>query len=177
MSEEKKDYMLIKLTRGLYTKVDPEDFYRLNVHKWYAIPGGKTFYAVRNKRTKTGKRIRIRMHQEIVKPPPGYELDHKDRNGINNRSKNIRVVTHAQNSKNYGSIGGGSNYKGVSWNKQARKWRAQLRINYKQTHLGYFDSEKEAAIAYDDAAFENSGVYAFLNFPERFADKGMDAIL
>lgn len=177
MSEEKKDYMLIKLTRGLYAKVDPEDFHRLNVHKWHAVPNGTTFYAIRNIRTKTGKRTKIRMHQEIVKAPKGHELDHKDRNGINNRSKNLRVVTHDQNIKNYGSIGGSSNYKGVSWSKQARKWRAQLRINYKQTHLGYFDSEKEAAIVYDNAAYKNSGVYAFLNFPERFVDKGMDAIL
>lgn len=178
MSEGKKDYMLIKLTRGLYARVDPEDFHRLNVHKWYAMKSGKTFYAVRKSKLKGGKKRKtIKMHNEVFKTPVGYEPDHINQNGLDNKKKNLRNVTHMENVRNSASRGGNSKYKGVCWHKRWKRWQANICVNYKRTFLGYFDSEKEAAIAYDDAAFERFGVYGHLNFPERFAERGMDAIL
>jgi len=178
MSTEKKDYMLIKLTRGLFAKVDAKNFHRLNEHKWYAVPSGKTFYAIRKSKMKGGKkRESIRMHNEIMTAPDGHELDHRNRNGIDNRENNLRSVTHSLNLRNYEARGGNSKYKGVCWHKRDRRWGVKIVINYKQQYLGYFDSEKEAAMAYDDAAYENFGVYAYLNFPERHQAKAMDAIL
>ncbi len=69
----------IPLTRGLWAVVDVADFERLNKHRWYASPsGGGKMYARRN--TKTGT---ILMHREIMKPPKGKHVDHKDHNGLN----------------------------------------------------------------------------------------------
>ena len=58
-----------------------------------------------------------------------------------------------------------SDYKGVGWNKKANKWRAKIQIDSKSKHLGYFDSEIEAAKQYDKKAKEHFGEYAKLNFP------------
>ena len=56
-----------------------------------------------------------------------------------------------------------SKYKGVTWNKDMRKWRTKICINSKVEHLGYFADEKEAAMAYDKAAKKLRGEFALLN--------------
>lgn len=65
-----------------------------------------------------------------------------------NRKRNLRVVTKQQNVMNRKQITG--RYKGVSLSKHANKWRATSSIEGKQKHLGYYDTEEEAAIAYND---------------------------
>jgi hypothetical protein len=57
-----------------------------------------------------------------------------------------------------------SKYKGVSWSKQSKKWKAGIYINKKQKHLGFFDKEEDAGKAYDYAARQVFGQYAKLNF-------------
>lgn len=159
--------MLIKLTRGRHAKVDADDFYKLSGHKWLVSKSRKRFYAARNIRKEDGKRTIIRMHKVILKAPKGFEIDHINRNTLDNRKKNLRIVTHSQNMKNYGSIGGTSKYKGVSFRRKRKKWTAQLFTNGKQTFIGDFNSEIDAAVAYDKAALKNNGEFAYLNFPEK----------
>ena len=55
-------------------------------------------------------------------------------------------------------------YYGVSFNKTANKWTAQIRHNGQRIHLGYFTNESEAARAFDQKAIELFGVFAKLNF-------------
>ena len=88
----------IPLTQGQYAIVDPEDYERLNKHKWYAIKGINTYYAGRNYRCpKTKKRLYIKMHREVINPPDHLDVDHINRNGLDNRKANLRPVTRAQN--------------------------------------------------------------------------------
>lgn len=97
----------------------------------------------------------------------GWELtDHIDGNGLNNRRSNLRSATQSQNMCNTSSRGGSSQFKGVSWVKSKEKWRAEIAINHKRTHLGYFTDEIKAALAYDAAAVRLHGGFARLNFPE-----------
>ncbi|MDD5011850.1 MAG: AP2 domain-containing protein [Phycisphaerae bacterium] len=166
----------IKLTRGKYAKVSPEDFAEINKHKWQAINNqGDTFYAIRSVRT-GGKKKRIYMHREIMKPPTSditqggkrIVVDHKDGDGLNNTRENLRIATareNAYNRKKYRKKCS-SKYKGVSQEKKSKKWRAIIYHKRRKIHLGMFDSETEAAKAYDKAARELFGEYAKLNFTQ-----------
>jgi hypothetical protein len=158
----------IPLTQGKYAIVDPEDFERLNKHKWHAVKSGSTFYAIRcvgpAKRT-----TYIRMHREILHPPDHLVVDHINHNGLDNRKANIRPATRAQNNFNRLIAKGknsSSKYKGVSWKKDRKKWRARIHVNGRYKFLGYFKEEKQAAKAYDEAAKKYHGEFASLNFPE-----------
>ena len=56
-----------------------------------------------------------------------------------------------------------SKYKGVSWHKASKKWRACISHNDKHKHIGTFEIELAAAIAYNDAAIKYFGDFALLN--------------
>lgn len=101
--------------------------------------------------------------------PTGLVVDHINHNGLDNRRRNLRIVTAKQNSWNMRSAKGRgtSNYKGVGWVKNKRKWRASISIDNKPKHLGYFEDEKKAAAAYDKAAKEHRGEFAVLNFAKK----------
>ncbi len=64
-----------------------------------------------------------------------------------------------------------SKFVGVSWNKQMKKWNAQIRIDGKNKTLGHFDDEKEAANAYDKVA---SAINRPVNFPDNFPEKNLE---
>ncbi len=156
----------IPLTRGLWAVVDVADFERLNKHRWYASPsGGGKMYARRN--TKTGT---ILMHREIMKPPKGKHVDHKDHNGLNNRPDNLRNCTPAQNEYNKGPRGKRSRFKGVY--PRGKRWYAVFKHKGKTYYLGTFDSEIEAAEARDRKAYALEGEFAYLNRPEAILGKG-----
>lgn len=94
--------------------------------------------------------------------PP--DVDHEDRNRLNNRSKNLRPATRQQNVGNTGlSRRNKSGFKGVSFNTKRQTWAAQIKINGKQTGLGHFTYPEAAARAYDRAALKHFGEHAFLN--------------
>jgi hypothetical protein len=65
-----------------------------------------------------------------------------------------------------------SRFKGVVWDKQTKKWRANIVVNGKGRSLGRYADETAAALAYDEAARRWFGKYAWLNFPD-----GVDAAL
>ena len=73
------------------------------------------------------------------------EVDHIDRNKTNNNFHNLRYCTHIENSFNRDYC---DNTKGYTWHKSAKKWHAQISIDNKMKHLGYFDNEDDARQAY-----------------------------
>lgn len=89
---------------------------------------------------------------------PTLEIDHIDGNGLNNCPTNLREVTRKQNTRSYSKprVGGRytSKYRGVSYHKPTRTWRARMIYNYKEENLGYFKSEDEAALAWNIKAQE-----------------------
>jgi hypothetical protein len=82
----------IPLTQGKYAIVDPDDFERINKHKWYAAKGKNTFYAERIV-TVRKRRMHINIHGEIIKVPDGKFVDHINHNGLDNRKTNLRPAT------------------------------------------------------------------------------------
>ncbi len=108
----------------------------------------------------------IFMHREIMNAPAGKIVDHRDRAGLNNTKKNLRLVTRAENSRNCKKTNKptSSKYRGVSWYGRRKRWRVQIRYNGMRKHLGFFKNEDDAARAYDEAAKRHHGEFAGLNF-------------
>jgi hypothetical protein len=156
----------IKLTRGKYAIVSPEDFEAVNRHKWHVITkNNQTFYASRMTYI-GGRKKQIMMHREIMKPKAGFVVDHGDGDGLNNTRDNLSIVTAAENSYNKRKClnARSSKYKGVSRRKRDNRWIAIITFKGISINLGFFDDEIEAAKAYDEAAKELYGKYAKLNF-------------
>ena len=131
--------------------IDAEDYEKVKDYKW-TIGGGYVW-----------NRLVGKLHHVVMKSSELH--DHKDRNPLNNRKENLRPCTVQQNSMNKFLPFGVSKYKGV--HRCNGKWRAQIRINGKNKHLGYYTSETEAAKKYNRWVYAIHGEFAYLNqFPE-----------
>src|SRR5207253_3852593 len=100
----------------------------------------------------------------ILQAPPSQEVDHRNGDGLDNRRENLRLVAHAQNCRNQRLRPHSSRFKGVTFNRELGRWHAAIMVDYRRIHLGTFDSEEEAALAYDEASRELHGEYGRPNF-------------
>jgi len=163
----------IPLTKGYVALVDDQDFERVNQYKWHASEDRRpdvsvrTVYAKRGVKRDDGTWTTLYLHSFIMDAPEGLDVDHRDSNGLNNQRYNIRVATRSQNMGNRRKQASSSQFKGITWYKRDGKWQVQIRINGNQKHLGYFDSETDAALAYDAAARNHFGEFALTNFPQQ----------
>ena len=111
---------------------------------------------INGKTYKTHRLVFLMHHGYLSK-----EIDHIDGNKSNNAIENLRPATRSQNNHNKGKPKNNtSGYKGVYWKKAAGKWIAQIGINGKRKHLGYFDTAEQAHEAYCRAANELHQQYA-----------------
>ena len=157
----------IKLTQRQYAIVDDADYEELSKYKWHAHRR-KTgiFYALRWSARKKGKRHLIQMSREILGLKKGdpRQADHVNHITLDNRRDNIRICTNQQNQQNQKpSLNTTSQYKGVYWCKQKKRWHARIKINRESKYLGLFTKEKYAAQAYNLAAKRHFGEFALLN--------------
>jgi len=157
----------IYLGEGKFTIVDTQDYYRLKNFNWWVKGNGTNLYAARNSITSTLRNKTVYLHRQIMNPPPGLVVDHKNCDSLDNRRANLRLATHQENMRNRRKRKNtSSQYIGVHFDKRKRRWAAHIRYNGKKIWLGYFDSEIEAARAYDAAAKKYHIEFARLNFPE-----------
>lgn len=107
-----------------------------NTKSGYVFIGllGKTYLA---------HRIVWEMHNGDLKS--GEWIDHINMSKSDNRIENLRICNfnESQCNKNMQS-NNTSGYKGVTWNKNAKKWKARVQYDGKEHHIGYFDSALEA---------------------------------
>lgn len=151
----------IILTQNRYAIVDDEDFVRVSIYNWQYHNQG---YAHRTYRV-NGKKTTISMHRFIMGDiPEGLEVDHKDSNGLNNQKNNLRICKPSDNRKNRSKgINCTSRFKGVTKQKNRNNYRVTINHNKKMYHLGCFDNEIKAALAYNIKAKELHGEFAKLN--------------
>ena len=157
----------IYLNDGEWTIVEPEDYYRLNKYNWGISGNGRVFYAVRNVKVGPGQTKMVSMHREIMNAPKGMEVDHRNWKTLDNRMANLRLATRAENNRHRRKRRKEtvSQYTGVHLDRETGRWVARIWYQGKRIWLGSFESEIEAARAYDRAALKYHGEFAHLNFP------------
>lgn len=155
----------IRTQDGLTVLVDANDYDWLIQFQWSARGGKRIKYAYTSLPFH-GKTIVVKMEHLIMEVPTGFVCDHINHSGMDDRKKNLRICTHRQNMWNSRpSKTSSSKFKGVSWSKEHKRWRAYARPSHKYIHLGEFGDEVDAAKAYDAKAKELYGEFACLNFP------------
>lgn len=150
----------IALTQGRVAIVDDEDYAVLSKHPWFYVAGG---YAKRSPK-KRGE-PQISMAREILglKFKDGKTADHINGDRLDNRRSNLRVVDKVQSASNRFWSTHKTRLKGVRRKPRSASWIAQIAHNRKKIHLGSFESERAAAIAYDMAAILLHGGNAAIN--------------
>lgn len=148
----------IPLTQGKVALVDDEDYDYISQWKWCVTTGR----AVRNNGTT------VFMHRVIMKTPAGMEVDHIDGNSLNNQKSNLRNCSHNNNQKNMRISY--KKYKGITYVGNVSGYKARLYCNGERIHLGFFKTEEEAALAYNEAAIKYFGEFANLNIIRKEAN-------
>lgn len=165
----------IKVGRDHVAMVDDADYDLVSRYRWNRRKSNRsrTIYAFTNVdmhgnplttyQAKHQESKDVYMHKLIT----GFDqTDHINNDGLDNQRTNLREATASQNQANTFKQRGSysSQFKGVSWDKRKKKWRACIKVYGKYKHIGHFIDEVEAAKAYDRAAIEGYGEFARPNF-------------
>lgn len=155
------DFVELYLTKGYRAKIDRDQWILCSSYTWHANDTGNGIYA----RSRTSGRL-IYLH-DLIMGFPSCIVDHKNRDPLDCRKENLRLTDYQRNNLNRkGNKDSSSVFKGVSHDISRKKWKAQL-VHAGTIHLNKrYNTELEAAKAYDDIARRVFGEYAFLNFPE-----------
>lgn len=151
----------VKLTKGYHATVDIADADVVAAFTWQAVVTGRRVYAATTVCAPGRKQYRLYMHRLLLSAPAGMEVDHVNGDGLDNRRRNIRLATGAENRRNKGlTAQNRSGLKGASWNNHAGKWEANIRAGGKRHYLGLFLTAETAHAAYAEAALRLHGAFA-----------------
>lgn len=142
--------------------VDESDYDRVSKKSWrvYKTNGGR-YKNIQHR----DNNVTIYLHRFVLEASPNQFIDHKNRDTLDNRRSNLRFCSPFQNQGNRArNFNNSSQFKGVSIYRDGR-WRARINKGYKGLHIGYYKSEKDAALAYDRKARKYFGEFAKTNFP------------
>lgn len=137
--------------------VDSEDAWRVADFRWRE--------SWHPKRTVVYVRMRTfpytPLHQFILGNRPGMVIDHIDGDGLNNQRSNLRWATTAQNlsAQRRSDVRNKSGFKGVSFCRQTKKWRANITCKQKQITIGRYGTREDAARAYNEMAAKLFGEF------------------
>ena len=153
----------IPIGHDLITLVDDEDAERMKYNYWRAVNfKGRWYVKAYESSSPTGYLL---LHRFLTNAPEGLEVDHIDRNSLNNQKSNLRIVTHQKNLCNQkvnsrNTLG----YRGLQITPLGR-WAAKTRTHGKPMYFGTFDTILDAALAYDKGMRELHGLDVHCNFP------------
>lgn len=151
---------------GRFALVDQSDVHLVAGRSWTLMHPNRTWYARSEGRRSEGEPKAFLMHRLIMGVSDRWQLvDHINHDGLDNRRCNLRIVTMQQNLFNQKpSRKSSSQYKGVS--ARGRRWAASIMVAGVVYYLGTFETEIQAARAYDAEARKHHGEYGYFNFPD-----------
>lgn len=140
------DKAVIYLANGLETTVDAsslEKLLTLDV-RWFPHFDYNRYYVYASVPGRT-----VKMHRFLTGPPEGLVVDHLNGDSLDNTLLNLRICSQAENGMNRSGLNtnNSSGVRGVSFHKASGKWRATVRVNRRQKHLGLFEKMEDAEIA------------------------------
>jgi len=139
--------------------VDRQDQGLVISHSWRRQQSG---YAVRCETVcnRPNRKWRfVSLHRVIAGANHGQIVDHINRDILDNRRSNLRICTHSENVVNRGAAkNSAAGFRGVV--PVAQRFRAQISMNGRYHHLGYFNTAQDAAHAYNKAAASLHGDFA-----------------
>jgi len=160
----------LKLTQGKYAIVDADDYARLAQFHWCAFCENHKWRVARIAICE-GKRRTIYLHRVILNAAQNAQMIHVNHNALDFRKSNLQIASISlQLQRGRIRKNKSSHFKGVSLNKKLQKWDARIKKQGKQFCLGLFDSEFDAAKAYDAKAVELYGELACKNFGNKFPE-------
>ena len=162
----------ITLKNGTVTILDPEDYEWARHFDWQVSNSGYIFRSVRYYQEHNHvkqKQTFLYLHKMIMEPSEPFWIDHINRDKLDNRKSNLRLVTPTENANNrFLKNKIHSTYIGVSRVKDTSPvvWTSSIKTRSgKIISTGRFNSEIEAASARDIAIKKEWGDFAILNFP------------
>lgn len=110
------------------------------------------------------------LHRHLMNAPAGITVDHENNDRDDNRKSKLRLASYSENNincakKNF-AVPTSSKYKGVYKDQtpyRKKSWWAHIKVDGKRKSLGYYLTETEAAVAYNEAAKKYHGQFAWLN--------------
>ena len=164
--DDDKPWCYLTAHPGVKVKVDKEDLDRINQHSWRVTQGttGRP-RVVTSIRGKEGAR-QITLGKFLMDPPKGKQVyPRRFVEGLDYRKSNLIVCTLKERQRLLPKrrVDTSSSFRGVSFSKSDGKWKAGIEVNGRSINLGHFDTEIEAARAYNASAREHFGDLAYQN--------------
>lgn len=174
-----REHIEVKLPTGHVVKLDKCKEYLIKDFPHWDFQKNYYVRLIRSIKTKYGSVQETRyLHRLILRRNNQFEIDHINRDPLDNRQSNLRYATRSQNMANRTKWKCTGKYKskfiGVRMvHNNPNSWQASIKIpKGKQKHLGCFKTQEDAAKARDLAALKIYGEFAVLNFPDKLSKDG-----
>ena len=147
---------MLYLTQRQVTLVDAADLPLVLQYRWFAC----RYRGRWRVQARTAGRGKWHLHQLLCR---AGTVDHSNGDSLDNRRRNLRPATMAQQNQNRRKHCGRSQWKGVNYNARCRKWYARVKHQGRQYLGPLVETEREAAVWYNRLAQEHFGTFAYLN--------------